>query len=407
MSKSLGNFTSLSDLLERSDARAYRLLVLRSHYRSPIEVTPDTVADAEAGLARLDELARRFDLADPLAGGPVVDPGRARATWRRRTGTRRASDRSTAVARFRERMDDDLDTPGALAGVFDLVRRANAAADAGDTPARRRSAGHRRPAVRGARPAAAAPDRGRGRPGHRRAGPAAGPGPGRPATGPGRRAARRAGGGRLGGRGRPRRDPDPASDERRVNRCPRGLSAVDPGRRTASVCRVRESPSVGGRRPARRRVGRQSVAPGLPAHYTCGGKGNATVASGTVKWFNAEKGFGFISQPDGGADVFVHHTAIQMNGFRSLEEGQAVEFDLRKARRASRPSTCAWPSRPRTAPPAASGPALRRQRSDRSRPGASPTRWPARRPAARATPGAGPADGRAWRGIGAVVVTIE
>ena len=74
MSKSLGNFTSLADLLARSDARAYRLLVLRSHYRSPIEVTPDTVADAEAGLARLDELARRFDLPDLLAAEPVVDP---------------------------------------------------------------------------------------------------------------------------------------------------------------------------------------------------------------------------------------------------------------------------------------------------------------------------------------------
>jgi cold shock protein len=72
------------------------------------------------------------------------------------------------------------------------------------------------------------------------------------------------------------------------------------------------------------------VRPGSPWHDGCGGKGNATVASGTVKWFNAEKGFGFISQPDGGADVFVHHTAIQMNGFRSLEEGQAVEFDLQE-----------------------------------------------------------------------------
>jgi cysteinyl-tRNA synthetase len=119
MSKSLGNFTTLSDLLERSDARAYRLLVLRSHYRSPIEVTPDTVRDAESGLARLDELARRFDLADPLATGPVV------------VGSEEGVD-GDAVDRFRGRMDDDLDTPGALAGVFDLVRQANAAADGGD-----------------------------------------------------------------------------------------------------------------------------------------------------------------------------------------------------------------------------------------------------------------------------------
>jgi len=47
-----------------------------------------------------------------------------------------------------------------------------------------------------------------------------------------------------------------------------------------------------------------------------------------VKWFNPEKGYGFISQPDGGADVFVHHTAIQMNGYRLLEEGQSVEFEV-------------------------------------------------------------------------------
>ena len=52
------------------------------------------------------------------------------------------------------------------------------------------------------------------------------------------------------------------------------------------------------------------------------------MASGTVKWFNAEKGYGFISQPGGGADVFVHHSAIQMNGYRVLEEGQAVEFEV-------------------------------------------------------------------------------
>lgn len=50
--------------------------------------------------------------------------------------------------------------------------------------------------------------------------------------------------------------------------------------------------------------------------------------TGTVKWFNAEKGFGFLAQPDGGGDVFVHHSAIQMSGYRSLEEGQRVEFDV-------------------------------------------------------------------------------
>jgi CspA family cold shock protein len=54
------------------------------------------------------------------------------------------------------------------------------------------------------------------------------------------------------------------------------------------------------------------------------------VPSGTVKWFNSEKGYGFIAQPDGGDDVFVHHSAIQMNGYRSLDEGQAVEFELRE-----------------------------------------------------------------------------
>ena len=49
---------------------------------------------------------------------------------------------------------------------------------------------------------------------------------------------------------------------------------------------------------------------------------------GTVKWFNAEKGFGFIAQEDGGDDVFVHYSAIQSSGYRSLEENQKVEFDV-------------------------------------------------------------------------------
>ena len=51
------------------------------------------------------------------------------------------------------------------------------------------------------------------------------------------------------------------------------------------------------------------------------------MAHGTVKWFNPEKGFGFISSDDGG-DVFVHHTAIIGEGYRSLDEGQKVSFDV-------------------------------------------------------------------------------
>ncbi len=84
------------------------------------------------------------------------------------------------------------------------------------------------------------------------------------------------------------------------------------------------------------------------------------MASGTVKWFNAEKGFGFISQPDGGADVFVHHTAIQMNGFRSLEEGQAVEFDLQEGPKGLQAVDVR--RRPGVVPAASSRPGRRRAR---------------------------------------------
>ncbi|MHB1597223.1 MAG: cold-shock protein [Streptosporangiaceae bacterium] len=49
---------------------------------------------------------------------------------------------------------------------------------------------------------------------------------------------------------------------------------------------------------------------------------------GTVKWFNSTKGYGFIAPDDGGADIFVHHSAIQSEGFRTLEENQRVEFTV-------------------------------------------------------------------------------
>ena len=122
MSKSLGNFTTIAEMLEAADPRAYRLLVLRSQYRSQIEVTLETLADAEKGLHRLDTLARRFSL-------PAND----------RLGTSAvAADEALdglvegEVERFRARMDDDLDTPGALAGLFEAAGRANALADRGE-----------------------------------------------------------------------------------------------------------------------------------------------------------------------------------------------------------------------------------------------------------------------------------
>jgi CspA family cold shock protein len=56
------------------------------------------------------------------------------------------------------------------------------------------------------------------------------------------------------------------------------------------------------------------------------GQGEVAVSTGTVKWFNADKGFGFITPDDGGDDLFVHHSEIRVDGYASLDEGQKVDF---------------------------------------------------------------------------------
>ena len=108
MSKSLGNVTNLLDLIEHYDPRAYRMLLLQTHYRSPVKVGQDNIDASVKSLAGLDAFAAR------LAALGEATPDAA------------------TLASFRKVMDDDLDTPSATALIFDTVRRANAAVDAGD-----------------------------------------------------------------------------------------------------------------------------------------------------------------------------------------------------------------------------------------------------------------------------------
>lgn len=63
------------------------------------------------------------------------------------------------------------------------------------------------------------------------------------------------------------------------------------------------------------------------------GPGSLAMATGTVKWFNANKGFGFITPDDGGDDLFVHHSEIKTSGYASLDEGQKVEYEVGQGRK--------------------------------------------------------------------------
>ncbi|MFY9480703.1 MAG: cysteine--tRNA ligase [Ilumatobacteraceae bacterium] len=110
MSKSLGNVTNLVDLVQHYDPRAYRMLLLQTHYRSPVKVGQDNIDAAVNSLAGLDGFANRM----ATASLPAT-----------------ASD-ETVLAQFRSHMDNDLDSPSAMALIFDAVRRANIAAESAD-----------------------------------------------------------------------------------------------------------------------------------------------------------------------------------------------------------------------------------------------------------------------------------
>ena len=108
MAKSVGNVANLLDLMDQYDPRAYRMVLMQTHYRSPVRVGTDNIDAAANALAGLDAFAARTS----AVGAAEPDP--------------------TVMAAFRSHMDDDLDTPSATALVFDTVRRANAALDSGD-----------------------------------------------------------------------------------------------------------------------------------------------------------------------------------------------------------------------------------------------------------------------------------
>jgi cysteinyl-tRNA synthetase len=107
MSKSLGNVANLLDLVEKYDPRAYRMLLLQTHYRSPVRVGQDNIDASVKAVTGIDAFFTRVPTSGVVADTAVIES-------------------------FRAAMDNDLDTPGATALMFDTIRRANAAVDSGD-----------------------------------------------------------------------------------------------------------------------------------------------------------------------------------------------------------------------------------------------------------------------------------
>jgi cysteinyl-tRNA synthetase len=119
MSKSIGNIESLAKLLAEHDPRAYRLVVLQSHYRAPLEVHESRILAAERTLVGIDSLARRLDQASLAAPA--------------RPGGRALEEAEGLVSSFRDHMDDDLGTPEATAVLFEGLTAANTALERHDT----------------------------------------------------------------------------------------------------------------------------------------------------------------------------------------------------------------------------------------------------------------------------------
>jgi len=88
------------------------------------------------------------------------------------------------------------------------------------------------------------------------------------------------------------------------------------------------SPSAAGGRHLANRADQEPNDDPLRSPELAGKKAAHRMPTGTVKWFNAEKGFGFITPDDGSQDLFAHYSAIEASGYRSLDEGQRVEFEV-------------------------------------------------------------------------------